>query len=88
MKKLLTTSVLVIGTVCSAYAADLRPAYKAPPPAPPPPPSWTGCYVDGGGGYGLWNIDHNFQGNALIGGLATVQTTSGGRGWLGTVGGG
>ena len=58
MKKLLTASVLVIGTVYSAYAADLRPAARALPPAPPPPPSWTGCYVEGGYGYGLWNIDH------------------------------
>jgi len=89
MKKLLTTSVLVIGTVCSAYAADMRmPAYKSPAPVAPPPPSWTGCYVDGGGGYGLWNIDHNFQGNANIGGLTSSQSTSGGRGAFGIVGGG
>jgi outer membrane immunogenic protein len=53
MKKLLTATVLVIGTVYSAYAADLRPAYRPPPPAPPPPPTFTGCYVNGGGGYGL-----------------------------------
>jgi outer membrane immunogenic protein len=85
MKKLLTASVLVIGTVYSAYAADLRPAYKSPPPAPPPPPSFTGCYVDGGGGYGLWNIDHSAQ---ELGAQVTTETTAGGRGWLGTVGGG
>lgn len=89
MKKLITASALVIGTVCSAYAADLgRPVYKSPAPMAPPPPSWTGCYVDGGGGYGLWNIDHNFQGNANVGGFTTSQTTSGGRGAFGTVGGG
>jgi outer membrane immunogenic protein len=87
MKRLLTASVLVIGTVYSAYAADLRPpAYKAPPPAPPPPPTFTGCYVNGGAGYGLWNIDH-FS-NPSIDGDFTATTTSGGRGWLGTVGGG
>ncbi len=28
MKKLLTASILVVGTVCSAYAADLRPAVE------------------------------------------------------------
>jgi outer membrane immunogenic protein len=89
MKKLLTTSVLVIGTVCSAYAADLRqPAYKAPPPAPPPPPSFTGCYLYGGGGYGLSNIDHSFQGTFAGGSTATAETTSGGRGWLAGGGGG
>jgi len=88
MKKLLSASVLVIGTVYSAYAADLRPAYRAPPPPPAPPPSFTGCYLYGGGGYGLSNIDHSFQGT--IGGLAvsTAETTSGGRGWLAGGGGG
>lgn len=88
MKRLLTASVLVIATVCSAYAADLRPAYRSPPMAPPPPPapSFTGCYVNGGGGYGLWNIDH--FGNPDVDGFTTNTSTSGGRGWLGTVGGG
>jgi len=86
MKKLLTASILVIGTVYSAYAADLGPAYKAPPPPPPPPPSWTGCYVDGGAGYGLWNIDHFAETSALV--PLTTTSTSGGRGWFGIVGGG
>jgi outer membrane immunogenic protein len=86
MKKLLTASVLVIGTVYSAYAADLRPAYKSPPPAPPPPPTFTGCYVNGGAGYGLWNIDH--FGNPSTFDESSSASTSGGRGWLGRVGGG
>jgi outer membrane immunogenic protein len=86
MKKLLTASVLVVGTVYSAYAADLRPAYKSPPPPAPPPPSFTGCYVNGGAGYGLWNIDHFSQ--PSVTGEFTTTSTSGGRGWLGTVGGG
>jgi outer membrane immunogenic protein len=88
MKKLLTASVLVIGTACSAFAADLRPPLKAaPPPAPVAlPPSWTGCYVDGGGGYGLWNIDHFAETSALV--PVTSTSTSGGRGAFGTVGGG
>jgi outer membrane immunogenic protein len=85
MKKLLTASVLVIGTVYSAYAADLRPAARALPPAPPPPPSWTGCYVEGGGGYGLWNIDHDGE---ISGTTFTSTTTSGGRGGLAGGGGG
>src|ERR1700692_3911181 len=88
MKKLLTASVLVVATACSAFAADLGPVYKAPaaPLPAPPPPSWTGCYVDGGAGYGLWNIDH-FSNPSIDGDFSTT-TTSGGRGWLGTVGGG
>ena len=84
MKKLLLAAAagltLSIGGV--AGAADLaRPVYKAPPP-PPPVYSWTGCYVAGGGGYKMWNIDHD----ALdpFGFLANNEGTSGGRGWLAT----
>jgi outer membrane immunogenic protein len=86
MKKILTAGVLVVGAVYSAYAADLRPAYKSPPPPAPPQPSFTGCYVNGGAGYGLWNIDH-FSQPSITGEFITTST-SGGRGWLGTVGGG
>jgi outer membrane immunogenic protein len=59
-------------------------AYKAPSAPPPPAVSWTGCYVDGGGGYGVFNQDHSASGP----GFANVATTDGGRGWLGRVGGG
>jgi len=88
MKKLLLAAVAsVVLAAGPAVAADLArkvPAY-IPPPAPPPP-SFTGCYVNGGAGYGLWNIDH-FS-NPSIDGDFTTETTSGGRGWLGRVGGG
>jgi outer membrane immunogenic protein len=87
MNKLLTAGILVVGTVCSAYAADLRPAMKAPmAPMAPPPPTFTGCYVNGGAGYGLWNIDH--FGNPSTFDESSSASTSGGRGWLGRVGGG
>src|SRR5262252_829938 len=87
MKKLLLAAVAVVVLAAGpAVAADLgrkAPAY-IPPPAPPPP-TFTGCYVDGGVGYGLWNIDHSSQ---FAGQQLTTETTSGGRGWLGRVGGG
>ena len=54
MKKLLLAAVTLVALAASAVAADLgrkAPAY-IPPPAPPPP-SYTGCYVNGGGGYRL-----------------------------------
>ena len=70
------TAVTFSGPV---LAADL-PMKALPPPAP----TWTGCYVDGGGGYGWWNQDHFLT--SPIG--TTVTTTDGGRGWLGRVGGG
>jgi opacity protein-like surface antigen len=47
----------------SALAADMGMPMRAPLP-PPPPPTWTGCYVDAGYGYGLW--DQN-QFTSLIG---------------------
>jgi len=68
----------------SALAADLgRPVYKAAPPPPPPAPvySWTGCYVGGGVGYGLWSQDH--QEFDLTGDPESLTSTSGGKGWLG-----
>jgi outer membrane immunogenic protein len=89
MKKFLLVAFAGVALLpVSALAADMgAPVYKAPPPPAPPPPSFTGCYVNGGAGYGLWNIDHNF--NSVVDELdSSSQTTSGGRGWLGTAGGG
>ena len=91
-KKLLgviSVSAALLAAPLAASAADLGVPYmKAPPP--PPVMSWTGCYVDGGWGYGMWNQDHytTFP-TAPIGGLtSTVTTTDGGRGWMGKFGGG
>jgi outer membrane immunogenic protein len=87
MKKLLLAAVALVALAAGpAVAADL--ARKAPayiPPPAPPPPSFTGCYVNGGAGYGLYNIDHF---GIESGTTDTSTVTSGGRGWLGTVGGG
>lgn len=86
MKKTLITSV-VLGTLVagSAMAADMSvkaPIMKAPPPVAY---SWTGCYLDAGVGYGMWNQDHS---TTFIGGLTSVENTGGGRGWLGRFGAG
>ena len=65
----------------SASAADLpmpAPVYKAPPP--PPVYNWTGCYIAGGGGYGMWTQD-SF---VTVGGTpVTASQTNGGKGWFG-----
>ena len=74
-------SAALLAAPSAASAADLMPL-KAPMPAPVM--SWTGCYVDGGWGYGMWNQDHNTT--TPVG--TTVTTTDGGRGWMGKVGGG
>lgn len=91
-KLLIATAAVAFATVSTAGAADLP--MKAPPMvAAAPVASWTGCYVSGGIGYGLWNQDVGLTGNllntagtAVIGTVNTVTTTDGGRGWLGRVG--
>ena len=74
----------LIGT--PALAADIP--YKVPPP---PASSWTGCYLNGGFGYGLWSREgYGEFGPPLSTTFVPDGPTgnSSGRGWLGTVGGG
>src|SRR5208282_4006145 len=85
MKKLLLASFACVALASgSALAADM-PLKAELPPAPAP--TWTGCYVDAGAGYGMWNIDQHTE---TLPGLVTTSTTitDGGRGWLGRFGGG
>jgi outer membrane immunogenic protein len=85
-KSLIAISAIAALIGSPALAADLL--LKAPSP-PPPAASWTGCYVDAGGGYGFWNQDHNLSFTPPVAGLtSTATTTDGGRGWLGRFGGG
>jgi outer membrane immunogenic protein len=89
MKKLLLASLAFVALLSSsAFAADL---YKAPPATPygmpPPVVGWTGCYLNAGFGYGMWNGDHygeSFPGLVQL----TATVDSGGQGWLGRFGGG
>jgi outer membrane immunogenic protein len=93
MNKLLiaTTAAVALATVGTAGAADLP--VKAPPIVAAPVASWTGCYISGGIGYGMWNQDHHidvvtgtrqvFNGQLV---QVTADETSGGRGWLGRLG--
>ena len=83
MKKFVLALLATTAFTGSALAADMAPrAYTKAPPAPVAyAPSWTGCYVGGGGGYGLWN-----QENTTFTGTPTQ--TAGGRGYFGTVQGG
>ena len=92
MKKLLIGSATFVAFAAFglARAADMPPpVYKAPPPAPVY--NWTGCYINGGGGYGMWNQDHYAEYGPPISTTfdpVSVTYTNGGRGWLGTIGGG
>jgi outer membrane immunogenic protein len=86
-KLLLATAAIAVAAVGTAGAADLppAPAYKAPIAAPPIAPSWTGCWVSGGLGYGMYRTEQTQESNP--GYVAVTQTIdSGGSGWLGRLG--
>jgi outer membrane immunogenic protein len=85
MKKLVVTLTALAALTAPALAADM--AVKAAPrvAAVAYAPSWTGCYVGGGGGYGMWN-----QENTTFNVIPPVTqfsdtATTGGRGYFGTV---
>jgi outer membrane immunogenic protein len=67
----------------TAFAADMptKMAFKAPMAAATP---WTGFYVNGGIGYGMWAADT--YGVGLF--SQSVNQIQGGKGWLGVIGGG
>lgn len=82
VKILATAAMATLAAIGSASAADLPPPtapvyYKAPPP---PVNNWTGCYIGGGGGYGMWTQDSfvTFGSTAI-----TASQTNGGKGWFG-----
>jgi outer membrane immunogenic protein len=90
MKKLVLALVATAAITGSASAADLaaRPYTKAPEMASPAW-NWTGFYVFGGAGGGVWDartsVVNTFTGACVL--CGTSQRT-GGDGWFGTVGGG
>jgi outer membrane immunogenic protein len=88
MKKLVLALTALAAFTGSAMAADMAPhAYKAPAPVAVAP-SWTGFYLFGGFGYGLWEADTTTS-NPVTGICSLcVEQRQGGRGWYGTVGGG
>jgi outer membrane immunogenic protein len=76
---------IVLASLASgaARAADLAakaPIYKAPPAIIP---NWTGFYVGGGFGYGMFNLDSSLTNNGTV---ESVNVTNAGRGFFGTVG--
>jgi outer membrane immunogenic protein len=82
MRKMLLGAIAAAVLSSPALSADMP--LKAPPVAAPVY-NWTGCFVKGGGGYGMWNQDSTaFDDRFQIG----TEIRTGGRGWFGTVGGG
>jgi len=96
MKRILLSLTALAAFTGSAVAADM--AVKAARPLPPPIPvyNWTGCYIGGGGGYGLASNDHDQIVTGTppstvafpVGTLTAANETAGGRGWVAIVGGG
>ena len=86
MKKLAIALTAIAALTAPALAADM--AAKAPMYQPPVPVyNWTGLWISGGGGGGLWNADSNVV--AFPGGVGiTRDQRMGGSGWFGTVGAG
>jgi outer membrane immunogenic protein len=96
MKKLVVALTAMAAFTGSALAADLgaRPYTKAPAPVAPVY-NWTGFYIFGGAGGGLWSADSNVQSTGVVGPLGafgpagtalTRDQRLGGSGWFGTVG--
>jgi outer membrane immunogenic protein len=94
MKKFLLALTAAAAFSGSAFAADLSAHYTKAPAPIMPVYNWTGFYVFGGGGGGLWNADSNAQSTGafgLFGPAGTALTRDqrlGGSGWFGTVGAG
>jgi len=86
MKKLAIALTAIAAFTAPAVAADMP--VRAPVYQPPVPVyNWTGFYIFGGGGGGLWNADSNVV--AFPSGLGVTRDQRlGGSGWFGTVGAG
>jgi outer membrane immunogenic protein len=87
MKKLVLALMALAAFGGSALAADLPARTYTKAPEPVIVPSWTGFYLFGGGGGGLWAADTNTVLNST-GAPATSNLRMGGSGWFGTVGAG
>src|SRR5277367_3195700 len=88
MKKLVLALTAVAAFSGSALAADL-PArtYTKAPVMVEPVYNWTGFYIFGGAGGGVWDADTYTVSNAT-GNATTISQRQGGDGWFGTVGAG
>jgi len=84
MGRLLFAAVFSTLVTGAAFAADMP--LKARPVEPVM--SWTGFYINGGLGYGMWTADTTTVDPTTGACVLCVTQTQGGRGWFGTVGAG
>jgi len=87
MKKLLLAMTAVAAFTGSAFAADLPARTYTKAPMVAPVANWTGFYIFGGAGGGLWNGDQHTE-TWPAGVPLAIDTRNGGSGWFGTVGAG
>ncbi|SDS28892.1 outer membrane protein [Bradyrhizobium canariense] len=88
MKKLLLAVTAVAAFSGSAFAADLPARTYTKAPVMAPTPSWTGFYIFGGGGGGVWDADTGVQSTTTGAPILGFNQKQGGDGWFGTVGAG
>jgi outer membrane immunogenic protein len=88
MKKLVLALAATAALTGSAFAADMAPRYSKAPAPLAVAPSWTGFYIFGGGGGGIWDANTGTQ--STVTGLPFLgfNQKQGGDGWFGTVGAG
>ncbi len=89
MKRLALALAAVAAFTGSAFAADL-PArtYSRAPEVVAPTWNWTGFYIFGGGGGGIWDANTGLSNPATGTCFTCINNKQGGDGWFGTVGGG
>jgi outer membrane immunogenic protein len=80
----LLSALLGVG---SASAADLPARTYTKAPMMAPIYNWTGFYINGGGGYGMWDGDVDTRAT-VAGTVLTTRQRMGGDGYFGTVGAG
>jgi outer membrane immunogenic protein len=83
----LTLAAIAAGPALAADMPTRAPVYTKAPMAPPPP-SWTGCYIDAGGGYGFYNQEHQSILTPGSGAPLSQTSSTGGEGYLGRFGAG
>ena len=87
MKKILLALSAVAAFTGSAVAADLPARTYTKAPALMVAPSWTGFYIFGGGGYGMFD-SNTYVTSFPAGTPLTIGQKVGGDGYFGTVGAG
>ena len=88
MKKLVLALTALAAFTGSALAADLPARTYSPAPPVVQTPSWTGFYIFGGAGGGVWDANTGVSSTATGACILCINNKQGGDGWFGTAGAG